>query len=226
MKIQRTVVLWAALAALAVVPIVWIALDALSSDAFAERERLELLLWRTVNALEAADVTYWIVGGTLVGAYLDARVVLTDYDADLNIPIASLGAFRRVDWRAAGLVCYEGYGGFRVKSWSLDTLRVDIFVRRITPVTHTLTYAWPRLDSAYPLSVTPARLVFPLRRYRVRMFEVYGPDQPHALLRLQYGNYSLNPPKSWREAAWVCVEKQVWARLIPMASYFSPTMPY
>lgn len=131
MKMQPSAVLWAVLAALAAVPIVWIALYESSSDAFAERERLELLLWRTVSALEAADVTYWIGGGTLVGAYLDARVVLTDYDADLNLPTASLGAIRSVDWRAVGLVCYEGYGGFRVKSWSLDTLRVDIFVRRL-----------------------------------------------------------------------------------------------
>lgn len=189
-----------------------------------ERQRLEQLLGHTVAVLEAAEVTYWVCDGTLIGAFRDARVVLGDFDADLNIPIESLDAIRRVDWQSAGLVCYEGYGGFRIKAWSLDTLRIDIFVRR--DVGGMIVYGWPHLDSMYEKTVTPASFIFPLRRYKMSIFEVYGPAKPHVILSHQYGAYSLSPPKTWAEAMWVCFERQVWARVIPLASYFSPVMTY
>jgi hypothetical protein len=191
----------------------------------AERRRLERLLQRTAAALEAGAVTYWVIDGTLLGAVREARVILGDYDADLNIPLESLPAMRRVDWAAAGLVCYAGYGGFRVKASALDTLRVDIFVRR--DVGGVMRYGWPRLDRAYEKTITPARLIYPLRRYRMGDYEVYGPAEAHRLLRQQYGAaYFTRAPKTWSDAAWVGFETHVWARIIPLASYFSPPMPY
>lgn len=196
----------------------------LSSTDDVEQERLELLLGRTVAVLEDAGVTYWISGGTLIGAFRVARVVPGDFDADLDVPVESLAALRGIDWAAAGLLCYEGYGGYRVKSRRLDTLRVDIFVRRT--VDNIIVYGWPHLDSAYEKTLTHEALVFPLRRYKMSTYTVYGPAEPHIMLQHQYGNYTVNPPRSWTEAAWVCFEKQVWARIIPVASVFSPAMPY
>lgn len=189
-----------------------------------DQQRLENLLQRTTAVLETAGAVYWVSGGTLLGAHLRSRVILGDFDADIDVEIASLDAIRGAPWSQSGLFCYEGYGGFRVKAQRWDTLRVDIFVRR--SVDDILVYAWPRLDAAYPNTLMPLDWVYPLRRYPIRTFEVYGPAHPHKILQNQYGNYTIKDIKTWSEHAWVYFERQVWARIIPAASYFSPMMPY
>lgn len=190
-----------------------------------DRARLEQILQKTVGVLEASRADYWVAGGTLFGAYLSGRVQLDDFDADLMVTLESVPRIRTADWTAAGLLCYEGFGGFRIKASSLDTLRVDLFVRRVADDGR-LVYAWPPMDTMYTKALLPAHFVFPLQKIKMAGFTVYGPAKPHEALTYEYGTYSREPPWSWRDAAVGALEREIWARAIPAASYFSPIMPY
>ena len=191
------------------------------------RARLEKLVLRTVDTLQKCNVTYWVAGGTLFGAFLDHRGTPGDFDADLMMLLDDIDTLRQclVDGAAHGLLWYEGYGGFRVKSHALGKLRVDIFVRYIDAADF-LRYGWPALDDLYPDALLPADLIFPLKPLSFASGNVMAPGKPHDALVWQYGPYTRTPPANTHAQLKAWLEMNIWARVIPIANLFSPTMPY
>jgi len=213
-------------AAVGVVLLVWLYLWTEQAFYGGEGERLEALLSTTVRVLEQHDVTHWAAGGNFFGAYLDRGLPPGDFDADLMVTLESAARIRAANWTAHGLLCYEGFGGFRVKTARLSALRVDLFVRRVQD--GVLRYGWSPMDKMYKKALLPVQLVFPLRRLPMDgdMRGMYAPHRPHEALTFEYGAYTRHPPRTWRSMGVGFVERYVWSPLIPLASFFSPPMPY
>lgn len=213
-------------AAIGFVLLVWLYLWTEQASHGSESERLEALLCITARVLEQHDVTYWAAGGTLFGAYIDRGLPRDDFDADLMVTLGSAARIRAANWTAHGLLCYEGLGGFRIKTARLGALRVDLFVRRVQD--GVLRYGWPPMDRMYKKALLPARLVFPLRRLPMDgcMRSMYAPHRPHEALTFEYGAYTRHPPRTWKAMGVGFVERYIWSPLIPLVSLFSPAMPY
>ena len=191
------------------------------------RFRLDQLVLRTVHVLRKCKVTHWAAGGTLFGAFLDHRSSPGDFDADLMMLLQDVQSLRTClkSGTSGHLLWYEGYGGWRVKAYALDSLRVDIFVRYID-ATDTLRYGWPALNDHYRKAQLPAEIIFPLRPLPFAHGYIMVPAKPHNVLVQEYGPYKRTPPTSIRATVVGWLEMNIWARIIPLANLFSPKMPY
>lgn len=151
------------------------------------------LLRRLDVVLQEANVRYWIIGGTLLGAVRDGGVIPWDDDADVGV-LAS-------EWRAARsrLDAVAQKQGIRIEpAWvgpsekvrfalddalteSQKRVFVDIFEFNDATVTGASADGTLRPTSTYALIAFPTEWwrpdeVFPLRRYRLRQLHGTAPD--------------------------------------------------
>lgn len=192
-------------------------------DVQQDRRHLEHLTLTTALALENAKVDYWVQGGTLIGVYLENRVMLYDYDADMAIKRSDAKTVNSLPWQKYGLVMYEGFGGFRIKTSVFSKHRVDIFVV-YEAEDGFVRYGWPHLDTMYKQSIYPAEIIYPTKGLFLQHYLVRVPKDAEKVLQFTYGKLKENPPygyKQWWRAWW---ETQLWTRVLHFANYFSPDM--
>ena len=194
----------------------------------AERERLNVLTLQTGAVLSAHGITYWATSGTLLGAHLDKQTRYADFDGDLSVLVADANAARSLPWVRYGLVMFEGFGGFRIKSRARDTLRVDLIVVYNDTQCACLRFGWPALENppfTYPR--VPSTFVFPLRKAEFASGVLWVPNRTHDMMRWQYGDYDPEPTVGVRQLVMATIEKHVWTKMvIPYIYWLSPRMPY
>ena len=186
-----------------------------------EQGELDLLTIAVLREFEKLDVDYFIIGGTLLGAHQIGRIQLYDYDTDVHVHHDSIDRIRRHDWANAGILAYEGFGGFRFKHSVFSQLRMDALVQRPCGEDHKLHFVWRHLDKMYPKAVLPVDWVYPVSRLNVRFFKARAPRKTQEVLKNLYGNFTLDPPNGLNERVKSFWERQLWTRLIPLASLFS-----
>lgn len=193
-----------------------------------DQTRLDNLTLRAAKVLSNENIEYWATSGTLFGAHLDQRTRYADFDCDLSVLVADANKIRGIRWQDYGLVMYEGFGGFRVKSSHWATLRVDIILVYIDTACACVRFGWPALEE-YPFKykLVPAKFIFPLQKTDFGSGELFVPNQPYALLKWQYGNFSDPPLVGFKQLVTSTFEKHMWTRLLmPNVHFLSPTMPY
>lgn len=155
-----------------------------------DHEALRELLRRMDAVFQEANVRYWIIGGTLLGAVRDGGIIPWDDDADVGV-LAS-------EWRAArsrlndiaqrhGVRFDAAWIGpsekmrFRVDDATTNAQKrifVDIFefnddaTRNSGTLRPTSSYAL----MAFPTETWQSEEVFPLRRYRLRRLHGTTPE--------------------------------------------------
>ena len=193
----------------------------------ADRERMDELILRSAAALESADITYWAISGTLFGAHVDKRTRYADFDGDLSVLVADADKVRNLPWKSHGLLLYEGFGGFRVKSSTFNTLRVDIILVYDEKACACMRFGWPALESPpFSYELVPSEYIFPLQRSEYATGFIFVPNRTDELLHWQYGQYKFEPPVGFRQLLMATIEKQGWTRIMPLVHIFGPTMPY
>lgn len=200
-----------------------LALVALSNTptAVQGQRELDLLTIAVLQEFEKLDVDYFIIAGTLLGAHQIGRIQLHDYDTDVHVHYDSIDRIRRHDWAAVGLLVYEGFGGFRFKQGVFSQLRMDALVQRPCEEDQKLHFVWRHLDKMYPKAVLPVDWVYPVSRLNVRFFKARAPRKTARVLKRMYGNFTLDPPNGLGERVKSFWERQLWTRLIPLASLLS-----
>lgn len=155
-----------------------------------DHEALRKLLRRMDAVFQEANIRYWIIGGTLLGAVRDGGIIPWDDDADVGV-LAS-------EWRTArsglneiaqrhGVRFDSSWIGpsekmrFRVDDATTDPQKrvfVDIFEfnddakRNNATLRPTSSYALV----AFPTETWQPEEVFPLRRYRLRQLHGTAPE--------------------------------------------------
>ena len=182
---------------------------------------LEMLTLRVLRELDALGVNYFVIGGTLLGLHNENRVMLYDYDADIHVHCESTDLIRRHNWKSVYIHVYEGFGGFRFKSSMFSHLRLAAFVQCPCGDKH-MHFTWKHLEKLYHKAILPVDWIYPLQRKRLHYSDVNVPREPLRILHKMYGNFTkepLNGPKEKFRAFW---ERQLWARVIPLANGLSP----
>ena len=193
-----------------------------------ERDRLNALTLQTATALHTYGITYWATSGTLLGVHLDKQARLADFDADFSILVADAFAVRNLPWARYGLVMFEGFGGFRIKARTRDTFRVDLLVVYSDAACTSIRFGSPPLEQPpFEYALVPSAFTFTLRTAAFSTGVLHIPNQTHAMMRWQYGNYKPEPPTGLHQVLMATLEKYVWTKMVmPHISILSPRMPY
>ena len=84
------------------------------------------LLLRTVAVLDAAEIPYYLEGGTLLGMVRDGDILPWDYDLDISIMAADVERLRKQLWRFPLLGYYVSrrYAHKPSPAWHKGAMRV------------------------------------------------------------------------------------------------------
>lgn len=167
-----------------------------------ERELVWITVDTVTSALESANITYFMVSGTLLGSYRYHDLIPWDDDVDLIIPTSEQSAlkaavdplepdFRMLNETPAGChwkvymtaalpVTHHPWFSFRSSHWPF----VDVFFydRNATNVWNTCSW--------FENMVWPTRIVFPLSRRPFGNLSLPAPCDPAAALAIEFHNVS------------------------------------
>lgn len=173
-------------------------------------EKIRTMLHDVDRVFKQYKLTYWIDGGTLLGAVRHQNIIPWDDDGDICIFEKDVGLLLQLESKLNNL----GYGlsrswfgyriyplnGIEVKkenrnwSWTIDVKEDDYYKFPFIDV-----FLVEHKDGKYQFSDVNVRKLwpnyyhdennlFPLKNYKFDTFELVGPAEPIAYLNRAYGN--------------------------------------
>jgi len=157
-----------------------------------------ILLTKKVNdILRKNNITYWMIGGTLLGAVRNKGMITWDDDADIAIFDNMEKKLQSIKMELAlhnlGLESiYFGYkifnlNGRPVKNTNFTYPFVDIFV--VTRDNDNIVLKDPRARYMWPNEKYNYNDTFPLKEWDYEDFKLMGPNNPYPLLNKIYPNW-------------------------------------
>jgi len=157
--------------------------------------------------LDDADITYWMDGGTALGAVRHQGIIPWDDDLDIGIDKKQVSSFLKL--RSKLEKCGYGIGknwtGFKIYYlnrepmdgviWSFPNM--DVFVMEYMKVRGgtRITYSSGEVRGVWPRAYYEVKDLFPLRKYKFGSFWVWGAYDYRTYFKNQYG-------KTWNSVAY------------------------
>lgn len=167
------------------------------------------------NTMEAANVTYWIDGGTLLGAMRHQGIIPWDDDLDIQVYKTDEKKFYQI---VVPVLQKMGY-----KMDEIVTNKIITSDQKFAKLPHEkppscdIFFAHPqegRLEIGWPNAIQVKDLN-PLKRYPFGSFEVWGPANPLPYLFALYGKNCLQ--QAWRGYDHLSQEEGKESSMVPFA---------
>lgn len=144
------------------------------------------------EVLEAHDISYWIEGGTLLGAVRHNGIIPWDNDLDICIKDSDEERFLSLSslWYSLGFAIKKHHWGYKLVTPSKQA--IDVFLT--TTLDEKIVYMSERIQTFYgtregiALHYRPEEL-FPLKSYQFGELRVNGPNNPYPYLDCLYKDW-------------------------------------
>ena len=166
---------------------------------------IRIMLNTVTKMFDKYDVTYWMDGGTLLGALRHQDVIPWDDDADLAMPKSSIRNFLTIKnvLLNFGYEISEFFGGYKIfpaGGQQLVEFRdntefkykfpfIDIFI--VATSDNVVHYDNDDARDMWPDAYHNIADLYPLTRYKFANFTMWGPQNPAPYLSRLYGQLSL-----------------------------------
>jgi lipopolysaccharide cholinephosphotransferase len=180
------------------------------------------------NMMKEHNITYWICGGTLLGAIRDKTIIPWDDDVDLCIMDTSVDKIYDLKYELNNhnLEIVEWFGGLKIQDkngiTTKDNLKfpfVDLFImvkkdNKIILKNQTAFNTWIK-EYYYPNEL------YPLKLYAFEDYHLYGPNNPYNYLDNNFKNWKTTAMKTYNH-----MKEQSITRIDFNLDYDNTTKPY
>ncbi|MCC8417982.1 MAG: LicD family protein [Rickettsia endosymbiont of Bryobia graminum] len=179
----------------------------------------------THEILTKHKVTYWLEGGSLLGAVRHKGIIPFDDDLDIEILHNEEIKFQEILSDFSDLGYEVQYN--RIYIICNKSSCIDIFI--VHQIGNKFTYTNLSMRETFPNSYFYANELFPLKKYQFGNVELYGPNEPKPYLDRQYPewdkcaviqqphNYHITLFREWKKTKFILTPK-----LLEAAQPFSP----
>lgn len=161
--------------------------------------KLYSLMEQIDKVLRENEISYFIVGGTLLGAVRNKKIIPWDDDIDIAILKKDLDRFKRLNWEFYNLE-YHGINNgnkvrkiafkntFHGKATKMKDIFVDIFVYEKEGDKYVFSDQYSR--KAWEDDYLTDSELYPLKEYDLDSLHVLGPHNPYPYLSRTYGDWN------------------------------------
>jgi len=173
---------------------------------FTKLKRINILFKIVKDILEKNDITYWIQGGTLIGAVRNKGII--PWDDDVDISIFEKDAQKLVNLKEElnkiNLDIVEAFFGYKIFDKNGDKIKsdynfkfpfIDIFVTKDD--NNIIKYTSERALNIWQNDYFTHDELYPLKKYKFEEYEVYGPNNPIPYLNRLYPNWQTKAIKTY-----------------------------
>lgn len=142
----------------------------------------KILMKKFHDLCDENDLTYWIIGGTMLGAIRDKGIIPWDDDLDVSMPEVDVNELFDIKQKLTDqkLGIAEWFGGYKVYDLNGSEIKgvnykypfIDIFVMTKNKNGNYI-YKYKRAYELWPDEYQMSD-VFPLKKYQFEDYEVYG----------------------------------------------------
>lgn len=163
-----------------------------------------LFLEKVVNFLEQHNITYWAIGGTLLGAIRDKGMIPWDDDSDISVPLDQIQLIEKkldelkqlgIGWCPA----FFGYKFYDVNGvntgYDYNYPFVDVFV--VVEYNDKWIYLKEKARTIWPNEFVYSHELFPLKKYKYEHYEITSMSDPISFLDRAYNGWKIKAYKTY-----------------------------
>lgn len=166
----------------------------------------KILLKKFHDLCEENDLTYWIIGGTLLGAIRDKGIIPWDDDLDVSMDEDNVNELFDIKHKLSdlNLGIAEWFGGYKVYDLNGDSITgadykypfIDIFVMQYDKKNNAYLYKLDKARKLWPNDIYYVSELYPLKKYQFEDFYVYGMKNPLNFLDKNYPSWKTKAIRS------------------------------
>lgn len=159
-------------------------------------KNLYQILYDTTVILKNNNIDYWVIAGTFLGAVRHKGIIPWDDDVDIGIMETDVKKFLTIkdEFSKCGFTISKVWLGYKIFYTKNELIQdenysfpfIDVFVFKKDR--NKYIFKSKQARDTWPKEYFKSNELFPLKKYKFGLFEVYGPNNYNDTLSRYYGN--------------------------------------